>query len=167
MLPVTLESVCNLVWLNLFYDLCSKYAILKPEISRTTGLYLYDHISLSVLIVPIGLKKWSHHITEKIIQTPVWAISHLSYMKQDVFQNQKISYREHVSDGLKLELDHLFLIILQDWVISVCYSHVRLLLLWCLFYCFPSCVTQSVTVSVPQILTLLKWKQVHVSHLRI
>lgn len=58
----------------------------KPEMPRTTGLYFCDCISMPVLIVPIGLKKISHHITESIVQTPAWAVSHLGHMKQDLFQ---------------------------------------------------------------------------------
>lgn len=38
-----------------------QHVIPKPEIPRTTELYLNDHISMSVLIVPTGLKKISYH----------------------------------------------------------------------------------------------------------
>lgn len=82
----------------------------KPEIPRTSGLYLYDHISMPVLTELIRLEKIRYHITESIVQIPVWEVSYLGRMKQDMFQKQKISYREEVSDGLEHELDHLFLI---------------------------------------------------------
>lgn len=73
-----------------------QYVIPNPEIPKTTGLYLYDHISMPVLIVPIGLKKISHYITESIVQTPVWAVFYLGHIKKDMFQKQKRSSGEQV-----------------------------------------------------------------------
>lgn len=57
----------------------------NPDIFKTSGLNLYACTSMSVLIIPIDLNKISHHVTESIVQTLVWAVSHLGPMKQDMF----------------------------------------------------------------------------------
>lgn len=68
-----------------------QYVISNPEIPKTTGLYLYDHISMPVLIVPIGLKKISHYITESIVQTPLWAVFYLGHIKKrHVSETEKV-----------------------------------------------------------------------------
>lgn len=115
MLPPTLESICNFFFWSVYFTIyvSKQYVLPKPEIPGTAGLYLYGCIYL----LAIGLKKISHHITESIVQTPVWPVSHMSHMK-DMFQKQKTPYREQVLVRLEKELGHLFHINLQDQVIN-------------------------------------------------
>lgn len=56
---------------------------------------IYMAVFICWLIIARGLKKRSHHVTESIVQTPVWAVSLMSHMK-DMFQKQKAPYREQV-----------------------------------------------------------------------
>lgn len=65
-----------------------RYVIPKPEIHRPTGLYLYDHISMPVLIVLIGLKKRSYY--RKYSPDLSLGSFPFGHMKQDVSETENI-----------------------------------------------------------------------------